>query len=700
MTNVLGQITKLFSIMLGPVFSVLFFRRMRCCVSGCIEGAYLRGDKLQRRFAITKLCDFALPIPSSSPCRSFPYIYSLLRNRTLPERCDFLFNRARCLNTITRIRCIHLSGYNIDMQTALRGVPVRLLRKRGHMSVRENIMSTLAAGIWFLLAIHVSACNWQGSGSEFEAPAQSIYIDASAQDGGDGSREDPYNDFGDINWETGGDNSVEDWILEGYQVMINLKRGGTWRETLTVGASGREGRPITIQAYGEGEAPVVSGGDPVVGWTERWPDIWESVASQEPKVVLLDGTYGIEKPAIVDLRGENEWCWESGTLYVYSTKSPDIAYVNPGVEAAARNFGLNVNGNSYLVFRDLNFHMARYAAVYISGEVREITFQSCSMNYGYEFGLVPEMYPIQRSVTIENCTAAYNGAVGLYVGQNDTGWVIEGNTLVRNGYIERGGHVELEYGAGIKLITDGGGNTVQNNSVSYTGIKDDGSIVGVAKGHGIWLDLSTGGSNRVRYNRTFLNGDSGIFVEKSKGHEVYYNLSWDNGQDGIRMDSDEDGNSEDNRFFNNVLYGNGRNGISSHGGWRASGQHSSNNVFINNVSVGNEEHEFSAKFGGENNGTNGFGNVYEFNCFGNESPGFIEWGGVTKDSYTSWEDAYGGSTSSVEADPEFMDPERGDFRLKPTSPCINAGTDVSLILDYARSFVPKGRAVDIGAFEY
>jgi peptidoglycan/xylan/chitin deacetylase (PgdA/CDA1 family) len=41
-----------------------------------------------------------------------------------------------------------------------------------------------------------------------------------------------------------------------------------------------------------------------------------------------------------------------------------------------------------------------------------------------------------------------------------------------------------------------------------------------------------------------------------------------------------------------------------------------------------------------------------------------------------------------------------DFRLLSTSPCINAGVDVGLTTDYAGAKVPRGRAPDIGAYEY
>jgi len=91
-----------------------------------------------------------------------------------------------------------------------------------------------------------------------------IYIDGTT--GGVGSEADPLSAFSDINWTTGGDNSVYDAVAAGKDVTINLKRGVTWRETLTVGASGSAAHPITIQAYGSGADPVINGGDVLTGF--------------------------------------------------------------------------------------------------------------------------------------------------------------------------------------------------------------------------------------------------------------------------------------------------------------------------------------------------------------------------------------------------------------------------------------------------
>lgn len=88
-----------------------------------------------------------------------------------------------------------------------------------------------------------------------------IYIDESVSPGGVGSLADPYSDFSEINWTAGGDNSITDYYggSPSASVTINLKKGETWLEKLTVGESGTATYPIITQAYGSGNLPIIDG---------------------------------------------------------------------------------------------------------------------------------------------------------------------------------------------------------------------------------------------------------------------------------------------------------------------------------------------------------------------------------------------------------------------------------------------------------
>jgi hypothetical protein len=60
----------------------------------------------------------------------------------------------------------------------------------------------------------------------------------------------------------------------------------------------------------------------------------------------------------------------------------------------------------------------------------------------------------------------------------------------------------------------------------------------------------------------------------------------------------------------------------------------------------------------------------------------------------------GKSVHDLNTDPLFANAAGGDFRLQAGSPCINAGTNVSLTQDFAGRSVPIRSGVDIGAWEY
>ena len=62
-------------------------------------------------------------------------------------------------------------------------------------------------------------------GSGLATGGVNIFLDSEAETGGNGSPSYPYDTFADINWTTGGTNSIFDWVAAGDDVYINLQGG-------------------------------------------------------------------------------------------------------------------------------------------------------------------------------------------------------------------------------------------------------------------------------------------------------------------------------------------------------------------------------------------------------------------------------------------------------------------------------------------
>jgi hypothetical protein len=138
--------------------------------------------------------------------------------------------------------------------------------------------------------------------------------------------------------------------------------GGTWREELIPPSNS-----LTLGAYGTGARPIISGANLYkTGWKEvsGSSTVWGvSVGSYQPEQVWFNAVLGQPVSTQSAIIAPNQWCYLSGTLYVYSTANPGTAFTAPGIEAAARDSALLIQGVTNTTVTGLAFVNPNYTAI-------------------------------------------------------------------------------------------------------------------------------------------------------------------------------------------------------------------------------------------------------------------------------------------------------------------------------------------------
>lgn len=276
--------------------------------------------------------------------------------------------------------------------------------------------------------------------------------------------------------------------------------------------------------------------------------------------------------------------------------------------------------------------------------------------------------------------------------------VIRGNNnVVRNCYVERVGNlVHTGHGISLKSV----GVQTENNLVENC------TIVNV-KG-------AIEARHRQVKNNTFrnitINGwptpsvNGGIVIHDGANYNTFEKIKIDGTGEAFRWyETSEDGGVQENghhNIFKNII-------VNNVGTLVYSGELSvnarriiSNNTFENCTFV-NIQNVYNGLMSFDN--TNSLKNCIFYkvsNYKHKHSKSTFSW----TESYNSYYDTnfqLPSGDHNMIADPQFEDYSKGNFRLKPTSKLIDAGTEIkNVVTDFDDNPRPKGNGYDIGAFEY
>ncbi|WP_323101439.1 right-handed parallel beta-helix repeat-containing protein, partial [Intrasporangium sp. YIM S08009] len=328
---------------------------------------------------------------------------------------------------------------------------------------------------------------------------------------------------------------------------------GTYREQVTVGASGAAGVPITFTTSGPGV--VVSGTRDLSAAT--WTGVSGGTFStpyappSAPKQVFLDRARLAAGASATTLT--------AGSFFYDSTAK--VLYVNLGgssptgraLEAGAQTYGFNLAGRSDVVVAGFTTTGQNGVGLRVSGG-SAVTVRDVTSTLSGGSGILLEAS--STNVTVANATVRSAASIGIKLAAT-TASTITGADVAGSG----------NHGISLQGSV---GNVVQGSESA-----DNAVAVGTATAAGI--DVSSASTDTVlRGNLVHGNQDTGIQVYSGSARAlVVRNTSWGNGNHGLDTLA-----STGVTYVSNTSYGNRDDGISVEG-------NSTGATLRNNISVDN-----------------------------------------------------------------------------------------------------------------
>jgi len=497
--------------------------------------------------------------------------------------------------------------------------------------------------------------------------------------------------------------------------IIKFNRGDTWsvgnNGYWAITEDGTAENYITIDAYGTGTKPIIDCEEEFNGktWTEETgvgANIWSTPFTVQVYRVRFDGQDSGMATTSAGVDGSTYlWHWNTtdDKLFVYATENPNTAYTNIKVAQTNRN-AFDMNGCDYIKIQNLRIHGGKFAVYfYPAATTSYIEFNDCDFWYGYN--------AITCSMT------AGGGGTTNYI-------TLDGNDFdSKPNYISTAisNAEDCVYDA-VTIDNECNNWTIQNNT--FTGwCHNHLSLMAKASS-------SQGINNCIIQNNTF-DGSGTVYVRaysvsgidgKAVGNIFRYNIIHDT---NCRIQF----GGNDNEFYYNIIYhivdcpATNKSDVSEgllltiiDPGMVCVGALIYNNTFYDtydeSISIGDptgtcliKNNILSEVQGNYPNAVmvwiaSTTGHTVSNNCLYDSDSSSVVW--IEDDSayrtVAYCDTNYAAFSSNVGSDPLMTDPANDDFTLQITSPCLNAGTNVSLTTDYAGNSV--GVLPDIGAYEH
>lgn len=499
-----------------------------------------------------------------------------------------------------------------------------------------------------------------------------IYIDASAAGGGDGSEILPYNSFSSINWSTGGDNSIADWVAAKNDVFINLKRDTVMlNEALNPTINGAPFHPITIQPYGVGEDPIIdrnSVTSAAMNLTDRSYFVIDSIHFRNTghSIIFHHGNnitiknctfrdfiysalfaHGENNYDIYNLIIDNNDIGNSDNKAIQLKITGSANTIGPSEPGPGTGTGYNISiTNNNIYFVTAGIYLQSDIIVYTEGigwnniDIDNNTVQECP-GYGILInGMLldlPERSYVRRNNLYKIGDDSTPDINGIQLGFCHN-LIVENNivdTVVTNAPDECG--IIIDWVGNWAPIIDAHSST---DVIVRSNIVKNNTYGNAGKGINVWAAINT-----EVYNNIIINCTTGIIVGQDHciGTKVYHNTILDC-NDGMRLNTTApEVDIKYNIVVDSLQYG------------------------INRV-------------------TGAIAPDEDYNCVYNST---------IEDYYNFIEGA-----NSIDTDPLLVDQLGEDYRIQSGSPCRDAGPGVGILIDFDRNMRPLGLNFDMGAYEH
>ncbi len=436
---------------------------------------------------------------------------------------------------------------------------------------------------------------------------------------------------------------------------ILFRRGSVWREELNIKWNGDSSNFITVGAYGKGKKPVILGSEALQNWEKVSPNVWKALSQVKGNWLWFVSAgsifWGRKKTSFNDLNSERDFYIDDSLVYVYSFGNPSGKFKS--IELSVREFGI------------------------ISGWYGEGAENIIIENFEILFTIDSGIRIVDgKNWIIKNCISHHNGATDESNGQGiqyeGGNGLFSNNILYENGqhgfYLSAFGNAKVENNTIER-------NTVYNNYHTGIDIMNNGDSVNILRNTVIRY-------NKVYDNLNFNGKEVGIQLYAFNGGKIkqagiYYNILFNTKGIGISIQD----NTDSVFVYNNTVYQPESTCFTL--------ENDSGYVeLINNIGIGDEYYALIFIHNPANK-------LIDYNCwFRND--GNLVW--VSGKYYSQWGNYVNGTgfdRNGINADPQL---NLKTFKLKDTSPCINAGKYVGLDSDFWGNEIVDEK-IDIGACE-